>query len=58
MWLVWLLLAVFAAEWLLLTASIKKVSNEKLPLAVSVVVIATIVGGWTAVYVRVQRRGR
>jgi len=56
MWVVWLLLAVFAAEWLLLWLVIRVVPRERLPLAVLTIVITTIIGGWVAVYFRVQRR--
>lgn len=56
LWLVWLLLAVFAGEWLLLWLVSQTIPPERLPLAVLIVVIVTIVGGWVAVYFRVQRR--
>jgi uncharacterized membrane protein YqgA involved in biofilm formation len=58
LWLVWLLLAVFAGEWVLLGVAIKMVPREQLPFYVLSVVIATIVGGWIAVYFRIQRKVR
>jgi hypothetical protein len=58
MWIVWLLLAVFAGEWLLLWLVIHTVSREHLILAVLTVVIVTIIVGCVAVYFRVQRRIR
>jgi hypothetical protein len=56
LWLVWLLLAVFAGEWLFLWLAIKVVPHEQLPLFVFVVIVVTIIGGWVAVYLRLQRR--
>ncbi len=56
LWLVWLLLAVFAAEWLGLWLVIRVVPREQLPLALLTIVLATIGGGCVAVYFRVQRR--
>ena len=56
--LVWLLVAVFAAEWLLLGIAIKAMPDDELPRAVIIIVVLTIIGGWVAVYLRVQRRMR
>ncbi len=56
LWLVWLLLAVFAGEWLLLWFVIRVVSRDQVLPTVLTVVILTIIGGWIAVYLRVQRR--
>jgi hypothetical protein len=58
LWLVWLLLAVFAGEWVLLWTAIQRAPREQLPFYVLGVVIATIVAGWIAVYFRIQRRPR
>ena len=54
LWLVWLLLGLFAGEWLLLWFVLQMVPAERLALAVLAVVIAAIIGGWVAVYFRVQ----
>jgi hypothetical protein len=56
LWLIWLLLAVFAGEWVLLGIAIKTVPHEQLPFYVLGVVIATIIVGWIAVYFRIQRK--
>lgn len=56
LWLVGLLLALFAAEWLLLWLVIRSVPADRLPQAVLMVVVLTVVGGWIATYLRVQRR--
>ena len=56
LWLVWLLLAVFAGEWVFLWLAIKVVPREQLSLYVFGVIVATILGGWVAVYLRLQRR--
>ena len=55
-WLVWLLGAVFVAEWLLLWLAIRFLPPERMPAAVLTIAIATIVGGSAATYFRVQRR--
>ena len=56
LWLVWLVGAVFVAEWLLLWLVIRAIPREHLLPAVLGVVIATVVGGSLVVYFRVQRR--
>jgi hypothetical protein len=56
LWLVWLLLAVFAGEWIVLWLAFKVVPREQLPLYVFGAIVATIIGGWVAVYLRIQRR--
>jgi len=58
LWLAWLLLAVFAGEWILLWAVIRIVSKEQVPFCVFGVVVLTIIVGWVAVYLRLQRKGR
>lgn len=58
LWLVWLLLAVFAGEWLLLWTIVRAVPQERLIPAVVTVVVLTIIAGWVAVYFRIQRRSR
>jgi hypothetical protein len=58
MWLVGLIIALFAAEWLLLWLAIRCVPPEQLPLVVTIVAIVTIVVGSVLVYFRVQRRAR
>ena len=55
-WLVGLLIALFAAEWLLLWVVVRILPTEMLPWAVFAVAIVTIVVGSGAVYFRVQRR--
>jgi hypothetical protein len=55
-WLVGLLIALFAAEWLLLWLVVRILPVEMLPWAVFAVAIVTIVVGSGAVYFRVQRR--
>jgi hypothetical protein len=56
LWLVWLFTALFAAEWLVLWFVIERVSEERLPQVVLIVALVTIVAGWAAVYIRLQRR--
>lgn len=56
LWLLWLFLALFAAEWLLLWLVIPWVPRERVSLAVWAIVVATIIGGSVSVYFRVQRR--
>jgi len=58
MWLVGLLVALFAAEWLLLWFAIQRVPPEQLPLAVVIVAVVTFVVGSATVYFRIQRRMR
>lgn len=55
-WLVGLLAALFAGEWLLLWLVIRTVPQERLMPMVMVVIAATIIIGSAAVYFRVQRR--
>lgn len=55
-WMVWLLPALFAAEWLLLWLAVRLIPQERLLPAVMIVVIATIVVGCSLVYFRVQRK--
>ena len=52
------MLIVFCGEWLLLSAVIKGMPPAQVPAGVFGVIILTIIGGWGAVYVRVQRRPR
>jgi hypothetical protein len=56
MWLVGLIVALFAAEWLVLWVAVRLVSVEQLPLMVIIVAITTIVVGTLTIYFRVQRR--
>jgi hypothetical protein len=56
MWLVGLIVALFAAEWLVLWFAVRLVSVEQLPLMVIIVAITTIVVGTLTIYFRVQRR--
>ena len=53
-----LLIALFAAEWLLLWLVVRILPSEMLPWAVFTVAIVTIVVGSGVVYFRVQRRMR
>ena len=55
-WLVGLLVALFAAEWLLLWLVVRVLPIEMLPWAVFTVAIVTIIVGSGVVYFRVQRR--
>jgi hypothetical protein len=50
------MLIVFGVEWLLLSAVINGLPQTQVPVCVFGVIILTIIGGWAAVYVRVQRR--
>ena len=56
LWLVWLLLALFTGEWLLLWLAMERVPKERLLPTVGAIVVITIIGGWVTVYLRVQRR--
>ena len=56
LWVVWLMLIVFGGEWLLLSAVINGMPQTQVPVCVFSVMILTIIGGWVAVYVRVQWR--
>jgi hypothetical protein len=56
LWLVWLLLAVFAGEWVLLWAVMQSVPHDQLLWWVFGVIMATILVAWIAVYVRMQRK--
>ena len=56
MWLVGLLAALFAGEWLLLWSAVQIVPPDQLPLAMVIIAIATIAIGTIAIYFRVQRR--
>ena len=57
-WLIGLLIALFAAEWLLLWLVIRILPREMLPWAVFTIAIVTILVGSVVVYFRVQRRMR
>jgi len=56
LWTVWLIVALFAAEWLFLWVVMTVVPREYLALAVLSVAIVTIIGAVVAVYLRMQRR--
>ena len=56
--LVWLILALFGAEWILLWVVINFVTEEYLVVAVLSIAVITILGASLAVYLRVQRRTR
>jgi hypothetical protein len=56
LWLLWLFLALFAAEWLGLWLVIQALPGERLPQAVLLVAGVTMVVGWVAVFVRLQWR--
>ncbi len=58
LWLVFFLIALFAAEWSLLWLVVRILPRERLVPAVFGVIVATIVGGWIAVYLRMERRAR
>lgn len=58
LWVVGLLIALFAAEWLALWIVMQTIPVERLPAAVLSVSAATILVGSLAVYFRVQRRAR
>ncbi|HEY77391.1 MAG TPA: hypothetical protein G4O00_14635 [Thermoflexia bacterium] len=58
LWLVFFLAALFAAEWVLLWLVVRTVPQDRLVHAVFGVIAATIVGGWIAVYLRMERRSR
>lgn len=58
LWLVWLFVALFAAEWLLLWLALRFVPMERLPLVVLVIAVVTIIGGSATLYFRVQWRMR
>lgn len=58
LWLLWLLPALFAGEWLLLLLVLQSVPQERLIADVFFIVILTIIAGWVAVYFRIQRRIR
>ncbi len=55
-WLIWLTLIVFGGEWLLLSAAITRLAPNHVPACVFSMIILTIVGGWVAVCVCVQRK--
>lgn len=55
-WLVWLFLGLFSAEWLLFWMASQTLPKEWLLPAVIGSVIVTILGGWVAVFARMQRR--
>lgn len=58
LWMVSLLLAIFAGEWVLLGLAMQLVPPEQLLLYVFGIIISTIIGGWVAVYFRIQKRTR
>jgi prepilin-type N-terminal cleavage/methylation domain-containing protein len=58
LWLGALLVAVFAAEWILLRLLFAVLADRVQLLATIGVIVLTILGGWVAVYQRVQRRAR
>ena len=58
LWVIFLLIALFAGEWLLLWLVVRNVPRQYLVPAVFGVILVTIAGGWIAVYLRVQRRTR
>ena len=59
LWLGALLVALFTAEWILLRLLFAVLADQALVLATVGIIVLTILGGWLAVYRRVQRhRGR
>ncbi len=56
LWLVWVVGALFVAEWLLLWLVFQTIPRGHLVAAVIGVIVMTIIGGSCAVYLRVQRR--
>ena len=56
LWLVGLLAALFAGEWLVLWLVIRTIPQERLIPMVMVVIVATIIIGSAVVYFRIQRR--
>ncbi len=58
LWMVFFLIALFAAEWVLLWLVVRTVPRDHLIPAVFGVIAVTIVGGWIAVYLRMERRSR
>jgi hypothetical protein len=56
LWLLWLFLALFVAEWLGLRFVIQALPRERLPQAVLLVSCVTMIVGWVAVFVRLQWR--
>jgi hypothetical protein len=58
LWLVWMVVALFGAEWLLLAVVTQWVPKDYLPLAVLTIAILTIIGACLAIYLRMQRRPR
>ena len=58
LWVVWMVGALFAAEWLLLWFVLHTIPREYLVTAVMGIVVLTIIVGSLAVYFRVQRRAR
>ncbi len=57
-WVVFFLIVLFAAEWTLLWVVVRAVPRDHLVPAVFGVIVVTIVGGWIAVYLRMERRPR
>lgn len=56
LWTIALLVAVFAGEWVLLGLAMQLIPPDQLPLYVFGIIIVTIIGGWVAVYFRIQKR--
>jgi len=56
LWLLWLFLGLFSAEWVLFWLAAQVFPKEWLIPAVIGSVIITILGGWVAVFIRMQRR--
>jgi len=58
LWMVFFLIALFAAEWALLWLVAQTVDRDHLVPAVFGVIVAIIAGGWIAVYLRMDHRAR
>jgi len=58
LWLVWFFLGLFTAEWALLWLLVHNLPREWLLIGVISAIVATIIGGWLIVFVRLQWRKR
>lgn len=55
-WILWLFLGLFSAEWVLLWLAMQYLPKNWVALGVLSSVVVTIMGGWVAIFVRLQRR--
>ncbi len=56
LWIVWLVLAMFLIEWILLWLVFRSLPIQKVPGVALSIIMGSIILAWIAVFIRVERR--